>query len=78
MMTPEELEVIDLLGQAFNKFVELPILHFMDQREFCTAIHAAQNIVLSRAGLRDTGIVRMEPDNRIIDKSMSSGNGAQS
>jgi hypothetical protein len=62
-MTPEEDEVLNLLGQAWNKFNELPILHHSDRGDFAYAIHAAQNIVLARAGLRATGITdRVEPD----------------
>lgn len=64
-MTPEESEVLRLLGQAWNKFIELPAMHHMDNHEFCHAIHAAQNIVLARAGLRAQGSIRLEPDNRV-------------
>lgn len=64
-MKPEEREVLALLGQAWNKFLELPVLHTMDHQEFCHAIHAAQNIVLARAGLREEGIA-IEGDNGIV------------
>lgn len=65
MITPEENEVLNLLGQAANKFSVLPVIHHADLREFILAVHAAQNIVLARAGLRDLGIVRLEGDERI-------------
>lgn len=64
-MSDDEKEVLRLLGLAWNKFLELPAYHYMDNHEFCHAIHAAQNIVLARAGMREEGIVRLEPDNRV-------------
>jgi hypothetical protein len=51
-MTPEEIRVLEALGQAWNDFAALPPLHPHDADEFVRAIHAAQNIVLARAGLR--------------------------
>lgn len=51
-MTPEEVEVADLLGEAASKFASLPQEHTADIDEFCLAIHAAQNIVMGRAGMR--------------------------
>lgn len=55
-----EAEIANLLGQAYSKFRELPVLHSADEGDFVRAIHAAQNIVLARAGLRATGIYRPE------------------
>ena len=49
---PEELRVLDLLGQAWNEFVALPEEHSADRVEFMQAIHAAQNVVLARIGNR--------------------------
>lgn len=51
-MTPDEVHVADLLGQAATEFAKLPIEHQSDLDEFCKAIHAAQNIVMARDGLR--------------------------
>lgn len=47
-----EREVLNLLGSAFNAFSLLPEMHKADLDEFVHHIHGAQNIVLTRAGLR--------------------------
>jgi hypothetical protein len=57
-ITPEEEAVMAALGDAYNKFIELPVQHHADNAEFVHAIHAAQNIVLARVGLRSTGVYR--------------------
>jgi len=51
-MTQQEIELVDNLGDCFNAFVKLDQLHQSDNREFEFHIHALQNIVLSREGLR--------------------------
>lgn len=51
-LTDEEREVLELLGHAADKFSALPEEHPADLADFVNAIHAAQNIVLSRVGLR--------------------------
>ena len=48
---PEE-EALKLLGEAFNAFALLPTLHPADLPEFVHHIHACQNIILSRVGLK--------------------------
>jgi len=48
----EEKEIIELLGAIHNKFVKLERLHEWDHVEFMLGIHRCQNIVLSRAGMR--------------------------
>lgn len=55
LLTKEELEVLDHLGEAFNRFQALPTIHPRDLPEFVLAIHAAQNIVLARPALREPG-----------------------
>lgn len=57
-MSEAEKEVLSLLGQAFTRFSQLEVLHGSDVTEMQLAIHAAQNIVLARAGLRETGVFR--------------------
>ena len=52
-LTPEEKEVLDLLGEAFEKFKTLPQLHSMDLQEFCIAVHNAERIIISRPYLRN-------------------------
>ena len=58
-MTPQEMDVLILLADAWNAFVKLPDIDIKipgencvnaDRNEFCLAIHAAQNIVLARVG----------------------------
>lgn len=62
-MTNEEVEVLDLLGEAATAFASLPTEHTADLNEFVLAIHAAQNIVLSRAGLREYRVHKgLRPD----------------
>jgi hypothetical protein len=51
-LSKQEKKVVNLLGEAAVKFGELPLEHPDDAREFALAIHAAQNIVLARVGLR--------------------------
>lgn len=47
-LTPEEQAAAQLLGDAFNAHQQLPEVHPHDAEEFMRAIHAAQNIILSR------------------------------
>lgn len=52
IVTDEERAVAVALADAWNAYLKLPIEHPNEQPEFCAAIHACQNIVLSRAGRR--------------------------
>ncbi len=61
-ITEEEKQIIGILGEAYKKFIRLPILHTADQREFMHAIHIAQNIVLARSALRQEGFIILEDD----------------
>jgi len=54
-MTDAEKEVVEMLADAWNRYCGLPKYHPADDGEFCQAIHAAQNIILSRAGRRQMG-----------------------
>lgn len=72
-MSEQELRVLNMLGEAFNEFQKLPVLHYSDLPEFVHAIHAAQNIILARAGLREAGVIRPElPKQHIVVNGMSS------
>ena len=51
-LTDQEAKVVQMLGEAWNEYLKLPIEHPMGQKEFCSAIHACQNIVLARCGVR--------------------------
>lgn len=52
-MTKEEIEIMELTKEIWNKFLELPIEHSADTAELNFHIHAIQNILLSRVGLRE-------------------------
>ena len=51
-LTDQEAKVAQMLGDAWNEYLKLPIEHPMGQNEFCSAIHACQNMVLARCGVR--------------------------
>ena len=51
-LTDQEAKVAQMLGEAWNEYLKLPIEHPMEQKEFCSAIHTCQNIVLARCGGR--------------------------
>ena len=51
-LTDQEAKVARMLGDAWNEYLKLPVEHPMGQSEFCSAIHACQNIVLARCGVR--------------------------
>lgn len=51
-LTMSEQSVLELLTRAWSEFLGLPRIHPDDQSEFRFAIHAAQNIILSRPALR--------------------------
>lgn len=50
--TSQEKGVMELLGQASTLFAQIPAQHPADLPEFVHAVHAAQNIVSSRAAAR--------------------------
>lgn len=51
-LKPEEQEIAQLLGEAWNLYCKLPLEHPADKQEFCSAIHNCQNIILSRPAVR--------------------------
>lgn len=51
-ITEEELDILNMLGDAYNLATNLPELHAFDNSEFARAIHQAQNIILARGGKR--------------------------
>jgi hypothetical protein len=52
-MTPDELKCLDLLGEAWNAFVALPIEHESDHREFQHHLHVLQRHIMARSVRRD-------------------------
>lgn len=51
-LTDAEVRVAHLLAEVWNEYLLLPKEHPMEQQEFCTAIHACQDMVLARSGRR--------------------------
>ena len=52
IMTPQEIKVLDRTKEAWAEFLSLPEEHPDDQNEFRFHIHALQNIILAREGMR--------------------------
>ena len=48
-LTADEQKILGLLAEVWNRFVQLPIVHPMDQQEFCQSVHVLQNAVMARA-----------------------------
>jgi hypothetical protein len=52
-MTPEELEVFDLVTKAFNKFSKLEVMHRSDREEFALYTHILQRQIMCRDARRN-------------------------
>lgn len=52
VLTEEEQEVLELLGEAWNKFIALDGSSSNSRKEFQSAIHRAQDLVLCRPTMR--------------------------
>ena len=50
--TNDELEIVDMLGDVYNKFLKLRGMFSYDAEEFATAIHVAQRHVMARSARR--------------------------
>jgi hypothetical protein len=53
-MTDKEQKVLDLTAEAWNSFLQLPEYNEDDVADFRFHIHAIQNMVLAREGVRAT------------------------
>lgn len=60
LLTTTEREIIDLLSKAHNLHNKLPKQHPMHDSEFCTAVHHAQRIIMSRPVARHYGWTKEE------------------
>jgi hypothetical protein len=47
-LTTAEINIINLLAEAFNQHCDLPVVHDNYPREFCEAIHRAQHLIMCR------------------------------
>lgn len=54
-LTDEEEAVLNLLGEAWSKFRQLPKQHPTHNTEMMYAIHQAQRLILARVGSRSLG-----------------------
>ena len=52
-LTKDEQDVMDSLRRAWNDFVELPVMHPIDNQEFMFYIHGAQKIIMARSAQRE-------------------------
>jgi hypothetical protein len=52
-MTEQEVICMDLTRDLWSSFLKLPPEHPSDQTDVAYHIHALQNIILSRSGLRE-------------------------
>lgn len=53
VLTPEERRVLDILADAWNAFITLPLEHESERVDFMNAIHDAQYIVMARPAQRE-------------------------
>ena len=51
-LTPEEIALLEGLGDCWNQFCQLPAGHPADAIEFSTAIHVLQNMIMARLAVR--------------------------
>ena len=56
-----EIKVLNMLGECFNEYRALVVLHPCDLNEFMQAIHVAQNIILARP---NTEIINVQKSER--------------
>ncbi len=52
-MTEQENRIVDLLGEVWNQFLNLPVEHESDVREFQYGIHILQRQVMCRPARRE-------------------------
>ncbi|WP_227726211.1 hypothetical protein [Yersinia proxima] len=51
-LSADEQRVAQMLGDAWNQYLQLSIEHPCDRDEFCRAIHNCQRIILARPAIR--------------------------
>lgn len=52
LLTPDELQILDLLAEAARRFFALPEHHPSDPEEFAHEMHLLQHRVMCRAAIR--------------------------
>lgn len=58
VLTDPERQIVELMAQVWDLFLELPIQHPMHQTEMAMAIHLVQRIVLVRPVERALGLTQ--------------------
>lgn len=51
-MNEQEKEVMELLVQAHNKFIDLPVQHPNDKQEWVSKFHELQRMLMARVAVR--------------------------
>ncbi|CNE47899.1 phage-like protein [Yersinia bercovieri] len=51
-LSADEQRVAQMLGDAWNQYLQLPIEHPCERDEFYRAIHGCQRIILARPAIR--------------------------
>lgn len=51
-MTEQEKKIVEMLGEVWNLFLELPVQNPTANQEFCAGIHVLQHHVAARPALR--------------------------
>ncbi|ELI8013272.1 hypothetical protein [Yersinia enterocolitica] len=51
-LSADEQRVAQMLGDAWNQYLQLSTEHLCERDEFCRAIHACQRIILARPAIR--------------------------
>lgn len=51
-LTQKEKEILEFTAELWNKFLQLPIYHLMEQSEMQYKIHDIQRMIISRPGFR--------------------------
>jgi hypothetical protein len=59
-LTPDEQKVLDLLAEAHNVYVTLPVEHPMHHQEWAMDLHRLQRLVMSRPTARTYGWVKVQ------------------
>lgn len=70
LLTEEELEVLNHLSEAWNKFIKLPKQHPQQFTEFNAAIHSCQYLVMIRPTVRAEGWMKGD-DGHVIPGQVS-------
>ena len=63
-LTPDEIKVLNLLGEAWNEYVKLDAKHPDDNDDFRRAIHQAQQLIAIRVARRVDPVIWYQPEEK--------------